>query len=144
MGQQGAMRVGAPGVLGPARAVDSRRYSHRLLQRPSLKKCEIMGGGLPIALNPSMRPRYRSLDGRTAQPVSPHNANTFNGHMGLFEPLLDLLVVEADPLPRTGAASGVATKWLSRPEASELAMIGTGKQAITQVSAVVAGLALRL
>jgi ornithine cyclodeaminase/alanine dehydrogenase-like protein (mu-crystallin family) len=53
--------------------------------------------------------------------------------MGLFEPLLDLLVVEADPLPRTGAASGVATKWLSRPEASELAMIGTGKQAITQV-----------
>ena len=64
--------------------------------------------------------------------------------MGLFEPLLDLLVVEADPLPRTGAASGVATKWLSRPEASELAMIGTGKQAITQVSAVVAGLALRL
>ena len=86
----------------------------------------------------------RSLDGRTAQPVSPHNANTFNGHMALFEPLLDLLVVEADPLPRTGAASGVATKWLSRPEASELAMIGTGKHAITQVSAVVAGLALRL
>ena len=29
------------GVLGTARAVDSRRYSHRLLQRPSLKKCEI-------------------------------------------------------------------------------------------------------
>ena len=39
------------GVLGSARAVDSRRYSHRLLQRPSLKKCEIMGeGALPIAL----------------------------------------------------------------------------------------------
>ena len=39
------------GVLGSARAVDSRRCSHRLLQRRSLKKCEIMGRGLPIALS---------------------------------------------------------------------------------------------
>lgn len=39
---------------------------------------------------------------------------------------------------RTGGISGVATKWLSSPQASELGMIGTGKQAITQVAAVVA------
>ena len=37
---------------------------------------------------------------------------------------------------RTGAASGLATKLLSNEDASVLAIIGTGKQAITQVEAV--------
>lgn len=39
---------------------------------------------------------------------------------------------------RTAAASGVATRCLASPEANEFAVIGTGKQAITQVAAVVA------
>lgn len=39
---------------------------------------------------------------------------------------------------RTGGITGVATRWLSAPGADELCMIGTGKQAITQVAAVVA------
>ncbi len=39
---------------------------------------------------------------------------------------------------RTGAASGVATRWLAAEDADELAIIGTGKQAITQVAAVLA------
>jgi alanine dehydrogenase len=39
---------------------------------------------------------------------------------------------------RTAAASGVATRWLAAAAADELAMIGTGKQAITQVAAVLA------
>src|SRR5262249_28275605 len=39
---------------------------------------------------------------------------------------------------RTGSASGVATRWLTAEEADELAIIGTGKQAVTQVAAVVA------
>jgi len=49
-------------------------------------------------------------------------------------------VVEAFALGqmRTGGASGVATRWLAREDADELAIIGTGKQAITQVAAVVA------
>ncbi len=37
---------------------------------------------------------------------------------------------------RTGAISGVATKWLSAPDADELAIIGSGRQAVTQVAAV--------
>lgn len=37
---------------------------------------------------------------------------------------------------RTGAASGVATKYLSRKDAAELGVIGTGVQARTQVAAV--------
>ena len=49
-------------------------------------------------------------------------------------------VIEAFALGqmRTGAASGVATRWLARKDATEFAMIGTGKQALTQVAAVLA------
>lgn len=49
-------------------------------------------------------------------------------------------VVEAFALGqmRTAGASGVATRWLAAADAGELAIIGTGKQARTQVAAVVA------
>jgi len=48
-------------------------------------------------------------------------------------------VIEAFALGqmRTGAATGVATRWLAAEGADELAIIGAGKQAITQVAAVV-------
>src|SRR5712692_6227974 len=47
-------------------------------------------------------------------------------------------VIEAFALGqmRTGSASGVATKWLADANADEFAIIGTGKQAMTQVAAV--------
>ena len=49
-------------------------------------------------------------------------------------------VVEAFALGqlRTGAASGVATDLLAAKDADELAIVGTGKQSITQVAAVAA------
>lgn len=37
---------------------------------------------------------------------------------------------------RTAALAGVATKWLASPGADELALVGSGKQSITQVAAV--------
>ena len=37
---------------------------------------------------------------------------------------------------RTGAMTGVATRWLAAEDADELAMIGSGKQALTQVAAI--------
>ncbi len=54
-------------------------------------------------------------------------------------------IVEAFALGqfRTGAASGVATKWLAAANADELALIGTGKQSLTQVAAVAAVRTLR-
>lgn len=39
---------------------------------------------------------------------------------------------------RTGAATGVAVKHMSRPDASIIGMIGTGRQALTQIEAVCA------
>lgn len=44
---------------------------------------------------------------------------------------------------RTAAASGVATKWLAAKNADDFAMIGTGRQALTQVAAVVAVRAIK-
>ena len=49
-------------------------------------------------------------------------------------------LMEADQLGRirTGAASGVATKYLARPDAGRVAVLGTGRQARTQLEAVAA------
>jgi alanine dehydrogenase len=49
-------------------------------------------------------------------------------------------LIEADYMGqlRTGAASGVATKYLARPDARSAAIIGTGGQARTQLEAVAA------
>jgi ornithine cyclodeaminase/alanine dehydrogenase-like protein (mu-crystallin family) len=49
-----------------------------------------------------------------------------------------LTLMQADYLGRirTGAASGIATKYLARPDASRAAVIGTGRQAHTQLQAI--------
>jgi len=49
-------------------------------------------------------------------------------------------VIEAFALGqlRTAAISGLATRWLSAPDASEMALVGAGKQALAQVAAVAA------
>ncbi len=51
-----------------------------------------------------------------------------------------LALIEADHLGRirTGAASGVATKFMAREDASHVGLIGTGRQARTQLEAVAA------
>ena len=49
-------------------------------------------------------------------------------------------VIEAFALGqlRTASMSGVATRWSARPDATTMAIIGTGKQALAQVAAVAA------
>lgn len=49
-----------------------------------------------------------------------------------------LAMMDADHLGRirTGAASGVATKFMARPDATEVGLIGAGRQARTQLQAV--------
>jgi alanine dehydrogenase len=72
-------------------------------------------------------------------------ANTKHGAGAIFE-LFDaetgalLAVIEAGLLGqlRTSGISGLATRWLAKPNASEMALIGTGRSALLQVAAVAA------
>ena len=61
-------------------------------------------------------------------------------HVYLYDPKVGGLaaILEADYLGqvRTGAASGVATKKLARPDAATVGVFGTGQQARTQLEAV--------
>jgi ornithine cyclodeaminase/alanine dehydrogenase-like protein (mu-crystallin family) len=61
-------------------------------------------------------------------------------HVGLYDGKTGelLALIEADYLGqvRTGAASGVATKYMARPESCEVGVFGSGKQARTQLLAV--------
>jgi alanine dehydrogenase len=63
-----------------------------------------------------------------------------NFHVGLFDGSTGALIaiLQADYLGqvRTGAASGVATKYLARPDAATVGLYGAGKQAKTQLLAV--------
>lgn len=76
----------------------------------------------------------------------PHNATRGLGNHQSVTVLFDPdtgrahAVVSANYLTgvRTGAASAIATRWLSRPDSSVLAMIGTGVQATFQLEATLA------
>ncbi len=61
-------------------------------------------------------------------------------HVGLYDGKTGALLalIQADYLGqmRTGAASGVATQYMARPDATEVGLFGSGKQARTQVLAV--------
>jgi ornithine cyclodeaminase/alanine dehydrogenase-like protein (mu-crystallin family) len=61
-------------------------------------------------------------------------------HVGLYDGKTGALLalIEADHLGqvRTGAASGVATQYMARPDAGEVGLFGAGKQARTQLVAV--------
>jgi ornithine cyclodeaminase/alanine dehydrogenase-like protein (mu-crystallin family) len=61
-------------------------------------------------------------------------------HVGLYDgktgALLALMRADYLGQVRTGAASGVATEYMARPDASEVGLFGSGKQARTQLQAV--------
>src|SRR5262249_39622647 len=65
-----------------------------------------------------------------------------NFQVGLYDgktgALLSLMQADYLGQMRTGAASGVATQYMARPDASEVGCFGSGKQARTQVLAVCA------
>src|SRR5258708_2434362 len=57
-------------------------------------------------------------------------------HDGKTGALLALMQADYLGQMRTGAASGVATQYMARPDAGEVGLFGAGKQARTQVRAV--------
>ena len=79
-------------------------------------------------------------DGVVGTKTWAHTAGGATPLLILFDAVAGSLraVVEAFALGqlRTGAVSGVATRWLAAEDADELAIIGTGRQALAQVAAV--------
>jgi ornithine cyclodeaminase/alanine dehydrogenase-like protein (mu-crystallin family) len=75
-----------------------------------------------------------------AKVYSSHKKNAAQFVVPLFDGKSGALVclMQADYLGqlRTGAASGVATKYMARPDATEVGIFGSGKQARTQLEAV--------
>lgn len=79
------------------------------------------------------------LDGRVGHkcyPIGPKGANFVVTLFGTDASMLALIQANTLGAIRTGAASGLATRLLARPESSVAAIIGTGHQARTQLEAV--------
>jgi ornithine cyclodeaminase len=72
---------------------------------------------------------YYGLRGKGAR----YYLNLFNSNTGRLDAIIDASYIG---MMRTGAASGVASRYMAREDASVVAMIGAGKQAIGQVEAV--------
>lgn len=64
----------------------------------------------------------------------------FDSHTGAVKAIIEAFALGQ---LRTGAISGLATEWLAAPEADDMALIGTGKQALSQLAAVAAVRRLR-
>lgn len=117
-----AMRL----IEAAAREIASGRAMNAPRQR-------VRAGGAMLQVLPA------ALDGRLAfksYTVGPRGARFW---VTLFSPEGEMLaIIEANRLGqiRTGAASGVATRFLARDDAKTLGMIGTGYQAQTQVEAI--------
>jgi alanine dehydrogenase len=108
-------------------AVESAQNAPRRRCRVEKGVLHVMSASIP-ALGVAGLKSYMTVGGH-----SRFHVLLYSGETG------DLLaVIEADRLGqlRTGAASGVATKYMARPESSRLGIYGTGWQARSQVEAV--------
>jgi alanine dehydrogenase len=97
--------------------------------RQRFKLCD---GRLNVMLAADGPSRRFALKAYGSNGVSCHHVMLYSADKGL------LAIIEAGLLGqiRTGAASGVATRHLARPQARRLGMIGAGRQARTQLLAV--------
>jgi ornithine cyclodeaminase/alanine dehydrogenase-like protein (mu-crystallin family) len=96
------------------------------------RRYKLLGGRLNIMLAADGPSRRFAVKAYGSNGVSCYHVLLYSADRGL------LAIIEADQLGqiRTGAASGLATRHLARPEARRLGMIGAGRQARTQLLAV--------
>ena len=117
--------------LGQAGAINRPRQR----VRTSKGVLQVMPAGLPTNGYVGFK-YYASFGGKTRFWF--HLLDSTNGEL--------LAVMQADRLgqQRTGAASGVASKYLARADAASVGLLGTGWQAESQLEAVCAALPIRV
>lgn len=116
-------------------AVEAALRDEGLGEATNRPRQRVRAGSTMLHVLPAALPSAGSL-GLKAYTTSPDGANFW---LLLFSTAGRLeAIMEAGRLGqvRTGAASGVATRWLSREESSSVGIIGTGYQARTQLEAV--------
>jgi ornithine cyclodeaminase/alanine dehydrogenase len=116
-------------------AVEAALRDEGLGKAANRPRQRVLAGQTMLHVLTAAVPRVGSL-GLKAYTTGPAGANSW---LLLFSESGKLeAIMEAGRLGqvRTGAASGVATKWLSREDSSSVGIIGTGYQARTQLEAV--------
>ncbi len=101
------------------------------MPRARVQADHVMLHTLPAASKPQGYLGYKAYV--TSRKAAHFRVALYDAKTGAF-----LALIEADYLGqmRTGAASGVATQYMARPEAGEVGLFGAGKQARTQLLAV--------
>ena len=99
-----------------------------------LRRRIVMPNGATLAYMAAATPKYF---GTKVYSVHPKGGMHFQVLIFRTEDAMPLATIEANHMGqiRTGAASGVATKYMARTDADTMAVIGTGFQAETQIAA---------
>lgn len=102
-------------------------------------RTRVRASGATIGVMPAVAPSLGGMGFKTTASSAGKSAKTLVTYYDTTTGQL-AAIIEANRLGqvRTGAATGVATKYQARPDAHVVGVIGTGNQAITQVEAVCA------
>jgi alanine dehydrogenase len=129
------------GLIAPAEAVDAieecfRRLARGAIENMPRRRLRMPEGALAVM---GATDAELGLAGSKTYLASPEGASFV---VSLFSPGETVAVIEADRLGqlRTGAASGVAARYLAKPDARSLGVIGCGWQAESQVACIRAAL----
>src|SRR4051812_37552727 len=116
-GEEGLRKLGLGGVINIPRARAQTDHAMLHVLSAAAKTLGVMG--------------YKAYT--TSRKGAQFHVGLFDGKSGAL-----LALIQADYLGqmRTGAASGVATEYMARPDASEVGLFGAGKQARTQAQAI--------
>jgi alanine dehydrogenase len=118
-----------------------RLHGRRQVQMPAKVYLDLPGGD--VRAMPAYAPPlgYASIKNINMHPGN-RDVPSIVGTLTLFDPPtgMPLAMMDATAITRlrTGAAAGVATRFLARADAGVLSLIGAGNQAMTQIEAVLA------
>jgi len=118
-----------------------RLHGRRQVQMPAKVYLDLPGGDVRAMPAYAAPLAFASIKNINMHPGN-RDVPSIVGTLTLFDPPtgMPLAIMDATAITRlrTGAAAGVATRFLARADAAVLSLIGAGNQAMTQIEAVLA------